>query len=316
MKATSSLTHSLVVSLALCAGSAHAQPTADTSPKTEPSPPVGPSPAASPVLLPFGLRGVGVGNAIRLDQTFASYTTADKVYQESVHLLGASVKIGDSFALSVRSGFERYGQPDKPVTTALLNTVVGGQYSTKLSSTLRFAGLLGVALPTASGAGNAPSPDVAAAHRAGSLARGLMNGILFTPNEVYALFGADLAFVARGFTAQLEITVAPGARVRGEVATPDASKVNSVNGLALGYYVIPQLSVGAELWYQRWLSTPASVEKDASLRDALSLVGGVRGHIDAGAVKVRPGVSYGVGIRGTLADKHVHMLQLDVPVSF
>lgn len=307
---------SFSASLVLCAASVFAQPTADAPPKGEPGPQVTPPPAAAPVLVPFGLRGVGVGTGIRLDQTFATYTASDKAYQESVHLLGGSVKIGNSFAVSVRTGFERYGQPDKPTTTALLNTVIGGQYSAKLSSTLRFAGLLGVALPTANGAGNGPDPDVAAAHKAGSLARGLMNGVLFTPNEVYALFGADLAFVSRGFTAQVEVTVAPGARVRGEVATPDTSKVNSVNGIALGYYIVPQLSVGAELWYQRWLSTPASVEKDSSLRDALSVVGGVRGHIDAGGVKFRPGVSYGVGVRGTLSDKHVHMLQLDVPVSF
>ncbi|MBL8714745.1 MAG: hypothetical protein JNL79_02050 [Myxococcales bacterium] len=316
MKATSPLTVSLVASLALSAGSGLAQPTGDAPPKAELVAPVTPAPAAAPVLLPFGLRGVGVGNAVRLDQTFASYTASDKAYQESVHFLSAAVKVGDSFAVSLRTGFDRYGQPDRPTTTGFLNTVVAGQYSVKLAPTWRFAAVLGAGLPTASGAGNNPDPDVAAAHKAGNLARGLMNGVMFTPNEIYALFGADLAFVARGFTAQIEVTVAPGARVRGEVATPDATKVNSVNGLALGYYVIPQLSVGAELWYQRWLSTPASVEKDSSLRDALSLVGGVRGHIDAGGFKVRPGVSYGVGVRGTLADKHVHMLQLDVPVSF
>ncbi len=274
-------------------------------------------PAAPPkIVVPFGLRGVGVANALRLDQTFAGYTTADKAYQESVHYLSGAVKLGDSFALSVRTGFDRYGQPDKPTTSGFLNTVLAGQYALKLASAFRFSALLGVALPTASGGGNSPDPDVAAAHKAGSLARGLMNGVMFTPNEVYGLFGADLAFVAAGFTAQLEVTVAPGARVRGEVATPDSTKVNSVNGLSVGYYLVPQLSVGTELWYQRWLSTPAAVEKDGSLRDAMSLVFGVRGHFDVGGAKVRPGVAYGLGVRGTLADKHVQMLQIDVPVSF
>ena len=295
---------------------ARAQSPADKPPAPEAPSAIKAPAAASPAISPFGLRGIGVGTGVRLDQTFAPYSVADKNYFESVHLLSASYKVSDSVAISARTGVDRYGESGGSTTTGFLNTVIGAQYATKLGRYFRAAGLLAVALPTANGGGNAPNPDVAAAHRAGSLARAMMVGVLFTPNEVYLPFGADLAFVAGGFTAQIEVTVAPGMRVRGETATVDSSKVNSVNGALVGYFLTPELSIGAELWYQRYLSTPAAVEKDSSLRDNLSFAGGARVHLKLAGATFRPGVSYGAGLRGQVADKHVQMLQIDVPVSF
>lgn len=291
-------------------------PIADQPPKPEANATPKSASGSAPVVAAFGLRGVGAGSGIRLDQTFAPYAVADKSYFESVHFLSGSYKLSDSFAISARTGVDRYGPSGASTTTGVLNTALGIQGATKVGSWFRFAASSGVVLPTANGGGNSPNPDVAAAHKAGNLARAFMSGSMFAANEVTFPLGVDLAFVAKGFTAQIETGLSAAFRVRGEQATVDANKVNTGSGILVGYYVLPELSVGAELWYQRYLSTPTAVAKDSTQRDNLSVAGGVRAQVKAAGTTFRPGVSYGVGLRGQVSDKHVQMVQIDLPVSF
>lgn len=305
-----------IAALVLVAGVVHAAtPLADEPPKPEPST-TKPTSGAPPMVAPFGLRGLGVGTSVRIDQTFAPYTVADKGYFESVHFVSASLKVSDTFALSLRTGVDRYGASGESTTSGFLNTALGVHGATKLGRWFRFAASSGVVLPTANGGGNTPDASVAAAHRAGTLVRAFMAGSMFAANDLNVPFGVDFGFVAHGFTAQVETNVSAGFRVRGELVQADSTKVNTTSGVLVGYYVVPEVSVGAELWYQRYLTTPAAVEKDPSQRDNLSVAGGVRATVKGVGATFRPGVSYGVGLRGQVSDKHVHMLQIDLPVSF
>lgn len=56
--------------------------------------------------------------------------------------------------------------------------------------------------------------------------------------------------------------------------------------------------MGAELRYQRFLSTPTSVVNDPEVREQLSFGVGVRGHLKLDTVMMRPGVSYGRALGG------------------
>ena len=78
------------------------------------------------------------------------------------------------------------------------------------------------------------------------------------------------------------------------------------------------LSVGAEVRYQRWLSTPAAVEADmtGTLRDTLSVAIGPRFHHRLGEGWIRPGIAYARGLRGTLDAQSYNIIQFDLPVSF
>jgi len=141
-----------------------------------------------------------------------------------------------------------------------------------------------------------------------------------------AIAGAGFGYVSNGFTAQVEATLFQLFRVRGNDLTgaaPDSARTNSTAGLHLGYFVIPQLSVGGELRYQRWLSGPHRLSMgmklplaDANL-DNVTFAVGPRGHFKLSKTMwLRPGISYSQGLDKPLSDSKYHMVQVDIPFVF
>ena len=68
--------------------------------------------------------------------------------------------------------------------------------------------------------------------------------------------------------------------------------------------------------WQRWLSTPAAVARDPTLRTTISGALGARLHLAVGSVKLRPGVAYVQGLWGPMVAGGHHILQFDLPVAF
>ena len=93
-----------------------------------------------------------------------------------------------------------------------------------------------------------------------------MDNAMFLVNDFAVFPGVDFAYVSHGFTAQVEATLFQLWRVKGDKGptpkNPDSSKTNLTMGLHIGYFFIPQLSVGAEIRHQRFLSTPLAVKND------------------------------------------------------
>jgi hypothetical protein len=89
-----------------------------------------------------------------------------------------------------------------------------------------------------------------------------MDNSLFAVNYLTFVPGVDLAYVAYGITIQVEATLFELLRVRGSSVSPDSNVTNFTCGTFVGYYLVPPLSVGTELRYQRLLTTPAAVSKD------------------------------------------------------
>ncbi len=174
-----------------------------------------------------------------------------------------------------------------------------------------------IGAPIATGGGDSPDPNHVTMQREAMLARSAMDNASFTVNDVGFPSGLSLAYIRSGVTAQLDATVIPSVRVKGAAAQPDNSKVNSTYGFFLGYLFVREVSIGAELRYQRYLTTPAAVAKDSSARDNLTMALGPRFHFEiADGTWVRPGLSYGRGLRGPSEQQSFQMVQLDVPFSF
>jgi hypothetical protein len=318
-----------LLSLAV-AGTAEAQErrVASIDPATDPSTVVvevaphavapAPQPPAPDPYAPMLLRGSPVaGNFARADVTTAPYQTAGTPGVANVFLISGAYKITDGLAVGEKIGFDDVSASGSATKGGLLNPQLSGMYGWRFGRALRLSTGLTLALPLGSGGGDGGDQALVAAHEAASLARGGMEGSLFGVNDFTAGYAVDFAYVRHGFTAQIGTTVWTAFRARGAAVQADAVKVNSTSFLGAGYFIIPALSVGAELREQCYLSTPAAVEKDPASRENFSAAVGVRGHIKvAKDVTLRPGASYGHGIAGPVATDNYQMVQFDVPVTF
>ena len=114
-------------------------------------------------------------------------------------------------------------------------------------------------------------------------------------------------------------------RVRGENhgSSTDSARTNSTAGIHVGYFVIPMLSFGAELRYQRWLTHATrivamqKVDILGANMDTTTVAVGPRAHFKFGkGMFLRPGLAYVRGLDKPLSDASYNMIQIDVPVIF
>lgn len=297
-------------------------------------PEVAPPPAAPPppYSIPWQLRPVAVANVLRSDTAFAPYENpaSGESGTAVASMLLFSYKVTPELAPLVRLGVVSNSPPDGSATPAgapiesavnFLNPVVGATYALKLSPDFKLAPFLGVAIPVGGGGGDTPEAANAAANGVGIPARSAMDNAMFAVNYFTVFPGVGFAYVNHGFTAQVEVTLLQLMRVRGEnhPAGADSSRTNFTAGLHLGYFFIPQLSAGAELRHQRWLSTPSFVKADPTKasRDTTTVAIGVRGHIKlSDTMWLRPGLAYARGIDDPMDLQKYNVMQLDVPFVF
>jgi hypothetical protein len=116
-------------------------------------------------------------------------------------------------------------------------------------------------------------------------------------------------------------------RVHGDDAgkgSTDAARTNSTMGIHIGYFLLASLSLGAELRYQRWLTTPTQLNSsgvkvdipDAN-KDTTTVAIGPRAHFAIGkGMWLRPGISYARALDKPLSTSSYNVVQIDVPVVF
>jgi hypothetical protein len=268
---------------------------------------------------------------VRSDTSFASYEDTKSSHGFTVaSLLTASFKIPGTgekwagFAPLVRLAIVN-DSPPKSVTAgggfAFVNPAVGGTYVLDLGADTRLGFFLGATIPVGMGGGNTPDKGITDARGAGQFARSQMDNSLFAVNDFAVFPGLDLAWVHAKLTLQAEATLFQLWRVRGEKVQPEASKTNLTSGIHVGYFVVPFLSFGADLRYQRWLNAPIAVDHDTTGTkiDNWTFAIGPRLHIPlGGSVKIRPGFSYTRGLDKPMAAAapNYNIWQLDIPVTF
>jgi hypothetical protein len=225
----------------------------------------------------------------------------------------------------LRLGFVQNSAPGTdPSGTSFLNPIVGVTYARRLGS-FRLAGFLGGTVPVGNGGGDAPDKAAATANKAGIAARSGMDNSMFAVDYFTAIGGLDAAYVDHRFTVQAEVTLFQLFRVRGAGTAPatDDTRTNSTFGLHAGFFVVPQLSLGAEVRVQRWLTTPTqivmmkTVPIPAANLDTTTVAIGPRGHFAIGhGMFFRPGLSYARGLDKPLTASSYNMVQVDLPVVF
>jgi hypothetical protein len=283
-------------------------PAPETAPSSAPSP--------APYTSPFQLRGVIPGNGVRVDSTVAPYRLGGNDGWMTVVFVSGQVRLLESLALQARWGFDdnNLGAHGR---AGILNPTLGLLLGVPLGRDFRFAASVTAGIPVATGGGDAPHPDDLLLQREGILARSAFDNTSFALNDIGIPMGLSLAYVAHGLTAQADATVIVSFRVKGARAQRDASRVNSTYGFFLAYQVAQVISFGAEVRYQRYLSTPTAVAEDPSARDNLTAGGGFRFNLElSDTVRARPGLCYSRGLRGQVERQSFQMVQLDLPLSF
>jgi len=288
-----------------------------------------------PYSLPWQLRPAAAGTAVRADAAFAGYDNAKGAsggFTVAPTLVG-SYKIpgtGDGWT-GLAPLLKLAAVNDSPPTGsggfAIVNPLVGATYAMSLPAGVRASFFLGATIPIGMGGGDTPSAGVTDARSAGQYARSQMDDSLFAVDDFALIPGVDVAWVASGFTVQAEATLFQLWRVRGSginpatksAPDPDATKTNFTSGVHVGYFVIPLLSFGVDLRYQRWLAAPLAIQKAASsFIDNWTMAIGPRLHVPLGAgIKIHPGLAYAQGIDNPMNSPfNYRIVQLDVPVTF
>jgi len=292
-----------------------------------PPPPSSPPP---PYSLPWQLRPVSPATALRVDSSFALYQNATGASgdTEATMLLG-SYKLTPNLAPLVRLGVVKNDVPVASATAAdgssFINPIVGLTYGRRVNA-LRWAAFGGVTIPIGMGSGDHPDLGAATANKAGIAARSAMDNAMFAVNYFTAIVGGDVAYVDRKLTLQADATLCQLLRAHGDDAggaSSDATRTNSTFGIHAGYFVLPYLSLGAELRYQRWLSTVTQISNGAKVdipdasKDTMTVAIGPRAHFAIGkGMYLRPGLSYSRGLDQPLTSSSYNVLQVDVPVVF
>jgi hypothetical protein len=143
-----------------------------------------------------------------------------------------------------------------------------------------------------------------------------MDNAMFAPNDLGIFAGLGLAWTKDGWTLQAEATVFHLTRVKGGAAQPDEVKTNTTWAAHVGYFVVPQLSIGAELRYQDFLAPPKAIQKAPERRDTATAAIGLRGHLAIGEHAFRPGISYAHPLDDPMAKAGYRIVQVDLPFVF
>lgn len=283
-----------------------------------------PLPKPPPYSFPWQLRPLTVGNVFRSDTSVAFYSVADAAGGTEpgstvATMLLATYKLGDRVAPLVRLALVGNAAPSieggPPSGMALVNPILGATYAHKVAN-IRWAGFGAVTLPIGSGGGSDPDQGTAEAAARGIPARSAMDNAMFATNYVTVIGGIGAGYVGNGLTAQVEATVLQLLRVRGPDAQ-DSARTNFTAGLHLGYSIMPRLSLGGELRYQRWLTDAAPARMNPDARETVTFAIGPRMHIKVkGRYWLRPGLSYARALDAPLSQSSYHMVQLDVPFVF
>jgi hypothetical protein len=197
--------------------------------------------------------------------------------------------------------------------TSFVNPILGVLWGHKPGRDWRLSLFLGAALPA--GTGTHPGA-LRSANAAAVLARSALDNSMFAVNYFALIPGVSAAYVAHGVTVELEATFFQLYRARNGDVDKDPQRTNFTTGLHVGYFILPWLSLGAELRYQRWLSNP-SVLLSSPARDNLTFAAGVRTHFRVWkTLWARPALVYARGLDAPMTDSKYNILQVDLAFPF
>lgn len=277
-----------------------------------------PAPApASPYALPFQLRPITQPTVLRLESASAWHGKGSTGFDDfnDVAILTAGYAFTKTTGVGVRLPFV-YNAPSGDgapgAIVQLANPALSITHTPFPAESVRFAFMAAASVPVGQGGSADASTASKYANTTGMLTRLSMDNMLFLPNDMAVATGLSCAYVHDGLTVQADLTMLSTFKVR-EVAG-DAARTNGLAALGAGYFFLPDISANAELLYQHWLTTPASVAADSSKRHNLSALIGVRHHHKFDWGWLRPGLAIAQGVDGPI--RETTEVRLDVPFVF
>jgi hypothetical protein len=275
----------------------------------------------APYSLPFVLRGIIPATTVRAETMLGETSVNGAKASTVLQYLTASYAFIPTASAFARMGFVDYNPPAGSASTAFSNLTLGGLWGVNLPPIFRFGAVGGVILPTGQGQGNTPSAAETAAISAGNLTRFRYEGAAFGSNYLSPFVGADVAVVTGGLTVQVEATLSPLVRVVGSAPTvPDGEQTVLTAGLHIGYFLVPQLSLGVDLHDHSFISSVAAVTANKIPGSVVALAGGPRVHIKLGAsVWLHPGIAYSHSfgeLTASISAPAYNVVQLDIPIVF
>lgn len=290
--------------------------------------PLQPWPSAEPpkptrYSMPWQLRRVTPANIVRLDSSFAHYEDAKaRSGMTIVNMLSGGYAIAPCFGVNAKLTTSEDSPPSGRGGFVMDNPVVGAAYGVT-SGDVRFGAMLNATIPVGGGGGDHPGAGALDARKAGQPARFAIDNSVFAPNDFALIPGLDFAWVAHDVTVQFEVTYFELHRVRGEVAQAESTKRNFTEGVYIGWFPHPIVSVGGELRYQHWLNPPFFTKGNDHAANAAidqaSFSVGPRFHIEVGDhLWLRPGIAFARGLDLPLAGakQNYDVVQVDVPFFF
>lgn len=292
---------------------AHAQSSAPT-PASSSAAPLTPAEQRARYSLPWTMRPGIAPTLVRLDSAWA-FTNVG--VSGATLLTGGGALVPATFGLYGRVAMVHQQPATGTAATALSNPLVFLLYTPQLATGLRLQVFAGVTLPVGAGGGEVPDPAVRRTVGSGIYTRSAMDNALFAVNYATPTAGLGLTYSNFGFTAQAEATVLQLVRVRGAALDRDEMRTNFTAALHVGYQLIRWLTASAEMHYQHWLSTPAAVAMNSTLRSQLSLELGLRANVPLSrTLLLRPGLSFGFGLNGAMWNDGYKVVHVDVPFAF
>jgi len=294
--------------------SAYAEdPTAD-----KPTPPAAvaketPAEKKAKYALPFAMRPAIAPNLVRIDAAVAMQETAST----TSNILTAGGKPVADLGFYVRTGFISLSPDAGDSARAFTNPLLFALYTPEIAPKIRLPIFFGVTAPIGSGGGDDPDKAKRAAVASGIYSRQAMDNALFATNYLTTTAGIGIAWIDKGFTVQTEMQLLQLMRTRGAAVDDDPARTNFTSGVNLGYQIVKYLSANVEVHYQRWLSTPAAVEKVPAARDQATYGAGLRANVPLSDTMIaRPGISYFRAFDEPMTTAKFQIVQIDVPIAF
>jgi len=271
--------------------------------------------AADSYSLPWDLVSTSAGNALRVDSAVAVFNDQQgNVDFTGSTQLDARYQLTSSWMPMLRLAVVGNNAPGAALDgSTLANPLLGATHVRNLGR-YHIALTHGVTLPIGTGGGDNPDPRTERANLASQTARPV-DGAMFDVNYMTGILTADAAYVSGGFTAQGEVTLQHGFRVRGD---GDGGRASAAAGIHVGQFLGSHVSVGADLRHQRWLSKPSMMTESKLALTTVTV--GARVHFRAGGAGFAPGISLTRGLDGgvdaPLVTEDAMSVQLDVPMTF
>lgn len=329
-RANSAALTAITLAVLSAASASHAQattPSTGTTPAAAPATPqLTPAEARANYALPWTMRPAIAPNLLRIESSIG-------IRNDGV--AAVTLLTGGYAVLPTKLGFyARFGvtnsvlsTPNAPATNniatgAVTNPLLMALFTPELTKGLRLTVFGAATIPVGTGGGNTPPALTASSIATGIPTRSAMDNALFAVNYFTPILGLGAAYMRWGFTFQAEATVLQLIRVRGENhrSATDDMRTNFTVGASVGYLIHRYVTASAEFHYQHWLSAPNLLNPPTGTPPSVNQASfevGVRGNWPISrTVLARPGLSFGMGFNGAMADREYKVIHVDFPITF